>query len=40
MAEGAGVVQLGEEKPPGRPYSGLQYVKEAYRKAVKGFYDM
>ena len=36
MAEGVGVVQPGEEKALGRPYSGLPVLQGGYRKAGEG----
>jgi len=36
--EGAGAVQPGEEKAPGRPYSSLSLPEGAYRKARKGLF--
>ena len=38
QAERDGALQPGEEKAPRRPYSGLQYLKGAYRKAGEGFF--
>ena len=38
QAERIGVVQPGEEKAPGRPYSGLPVVKGGYGKAEEGLF--
>lgn len=33
-----GVFQSGEEEAPGTPWSILQYIKEAYKRAGEGFF--
>ena len=38
QAERVGVVQPGEEKAPGRPYSPFQYLKGTYRRDGEGLF--